>query len=34
MMKDIGSGKLTHENLEELIAACRAEIEKSIERKV
>ena len=28
MMKDIGSGKLTHENLEQLIAACRAEIEK------
>lgn len=41
MTKDIGSGKLTHENLEKLIAACRAEIEnidgkieKTIERKV
>jgi hypothetical protein len=28
MMKEIGSGKLTHNSLEQLLAACRAEIEK------
>lgn len=28
MMKDIGSGKQAHENIEKLIAACRTEIEK------
>jgi len=41
MMRDIGSGKLEHQDLAELIAACRAEIEKldgniqrTIERKI
>ena len=41
MMKDMGSGKLAHEELNKLIADCRAEIEKrdgpiqqTIERKV
>jgi hypothetical protein len=28
VMKDMGSGKLTNQNLPTLIAACRAEIEK------
>lgn len=41
MMKEIGAGKLAHEDPEKLIAACRAEIEeldgqieRTIERKV
>lgn len=28
MMKEIGSGKLEHEGIEQLIATCRAEVEK------
>lgn len=28
MMKEIGSGKLAHDSLDQLLAACRAEIEK------